>query len=59
MNIYTNEDTPPTHSRFGMYSSPVKGSVGERILKTARVLAMTSHALASAKKRPGQILGDC
>lgn len=31
-------------------------SMGGRISKTARILEMTSHALASAKKRPGQIL---
>lgn len=50
-------DNPPlTQLNSGNISFLVFGSIAGRISKTARILAITSQALASAMKRPGQIL---
>lgn len=47
---------PGAHSRWGKNSFPVAGSMGGKISKAARIFEMTSHASASARNRPGQIL---
>ena len=53
----THTVTPPlAQPNSGRISFPVTESIAGKISKTERMLAMTSHALASARKRPGQIL---
>ena len=50
--------SPPKTLSSGISSLPVCSFIDGRISKMARIFAIMSHALASAKNRPGQALGS-
>lgn len=55
--ILTDATNPPDiQSSSGKTSFPVSGSMAGRISNTVRMLAIISQMVASAMKRPGQIL---